>query len=74
MRSATYRRRNLTAYVDRLSGSSYAELARITQQAIKLSILNGNTGVSDEHLRSALRNAERRSARTSKGGTGAASL
>lgn len=63
-----------TTYVDRLSGSSYAELARITQQAIKLSILNGNTGVSDDHMRSALRNAERRRVRTSEGGMGAASL
>lgn len=63
-----------TAYVDRLSGSSYAELARITQQAIKLSILNGNTGVSDQHLRSALRNAERRRVRASGGGMGPASL
>jgi SpoVK/Ycf46/Vps4 family AAA+-type ATPase len=65
---------NTAAYVDRLSGSSYAELARITQQAIKLSILNGNTGVSDEHLRSALRNAERRRVRVYEGGTRAASL
>lgn len=61
-------------YVERLTGSSYAELARITQQAIKLSILDGNTGVSDGHLRSALRNSERRRARTSKGGAGTTSV
>ena len=58
-----------TYYVDRLTGSSYAELARITQQAIKLSILDGNKGVLDSHFRSALRNAERRRTRVSKGGT-----
>lgn len=63
-----------TTYIDRLSGSSYAELARITQQAIKLSILDGNKGVSESHLRAALRNAERRCIRASKGGTEAASL
>ena len=56
-----------------LPGSSYAELARITQHAIKLSILDGNKGVSDDHLRAALRNAERRRITTSRGGTGAAS-
>lgn len=63
-----------TTYVERLTGSSYAELARITQQAMKLSILEGNTGVTDGHLRSALRNSERRRARTYKGGAGAASV
>lgn len=55
-------------YVDRLAGDSYAELARITQHAIKLSILDGNTGVTDGHLCSALRNSERRRARTCEGG------
>ena len=62
-----------TNYVEHLAGSSYAELARITQHAIKLSILDGNKGVSDDHLRAALRNAERRRITTSRGGTGAAS-
>ena len=62
-----------STYVELLTGSSYAELARITQQAIKLSILDGNTGVTDGHLRSALRNSERRRARIYKGGQGATS-
>ena len=61
---------DLPTYVERLTGSSYADLARITQQAIKLSILDGNTGVTDGHLRSALRNSERRRARMYKGGAG----
>lgn len=63
-----------TTYVARLAGSSYAELARITRQAIKLSILDGNTGVTDAHLRSALRNSERRRARTSICRAGASSV
>lgn len=63
-----------TAHIGRLEGSSYADLARITQQAIKLSILDGNKGVSESHLRAALRNAERRRTRLSKGGPEAACL
>lgn len=63
-----------TTYVERLTGCSYSELARITQQAIKLSILDGNTGVTDGHLRSALRNSERRRARTFKGGAEPSSI
>ena len=55
-----------TSYVECLSESSYAELARITQQAIKLSILDGNKGVTDGHMRSALRNSERRRTRMYK--------
>ncbi|WP_238373037.1 AAA family ATPase [Heliomarina baculiformis] len=62
------------SYVDRLAGSSYAELARITQQAIKLSILDGNTGLTDGHLRSALRNSERRRARNCLGSASATSV
>ncbi len=53
-----------TSYAARLDGLSYAELARIAEGAIKLSILDGNSGVSEGHLRAALRNAERRQRRT----------
>lgn len=62
------------AYISRLEGSSYAELARITQQAIKMSILDGNKGVSESHLRAALRNSQRRRTRLLKAGTKPASL
>lgn len=57
-----------TAFIGQLRGSSYAELARVTQQAIKLSILDGNKGVTEGHLRTSLRNANRRHSRLSKGG------
>ncbi len=65
--------RNVTLRFDpdrniaRLEGSSYAELARITEGAIKLSILDGNRGVEERHIRSALRNAERRRAKIQPG-------
>lgn len=62
------------AHVDCLKGSSYAELARITQQAIKVSILGGSNVVSESHFRTALRNAERRRNRVLKDGKKAASL
>ena len=61
------------AHTDRLDGLSYAELARITQGAIKLAILDGNRGVTEAHLRTALRNAERRRTRPETGGREAAS-
>lgn len=51
------------SYADRLAGASYAELARLSEQAIKLSILDGNRGVAERHFRSALRNADRRKSR-----------
>lgn len=52
-----------TAHADRLAGLSYAELARICSHAIRLSIIDGNRGVSEKHFLAALRNSDRRTAR-----------
>lgn len=64
---------NVCAYADRLDGHSYAELARITQGAIKLAILDGNRGMTEAHLRASLRNADRRRIRHEAAGREAAS-
>lgn len=53
-------------YSDQLQGYSYADLERVCVQALKLSILSGNTAVSEADFRQALRDAERRRMRKQK--------
>ena len=55
-----------TRYLEQLRGYSYADLERVCVQALKLSVLGGNTVVSDTDFRHAVRDAERRRMRCRK--------